>query len=106
MGNEFKGMWGKEKTFFNPNFNFSSTQLAPYTVSGSFDGDLKVNLSRDSSDSNPLGYSMGMDISADKFTLAPSINYLIADGIRLSSSMSFDSEYECKLAIGVAYEFS
>jgi len=56
IANEINGKWGKDKSFFNPSVSFSSRQLAPYTISGSFSGDLSLNVGRDISESNKLGY--------------------------------------------------
>ena len=47
-----------------------------------------------------------MQMSADKFTLSPSLNYQIVDSVRLVTTMSLDSEYESKMAIGAEYDFS
>ena len=67
---------------------------------------MSFNLSKDISDTERLGYSVGLDLSMDRSSLTPTLLYQIADNIRLISSCSFDSDLGAKLAIGAEYEFS
>ena len=75
FGNEFKGMWHnkKEKRFFNPKIDFSSKQLAPYTISGSIDADMemRVKVDREATDNELWGYSFEVKQSPDALTLIP-----------------------------------
>lgn len=76
FGNEFSGHWGKDDaTFFNPTFSFTDKQLAPYSINGSFNGDLSLNLSRDISENTPWGYQIGLELTPDKMTVSPTFFY-------------------------------
>ena len=101
-------MWGEngDRSFFNPNINFTSKQLAPYTISGGFDGDLNVNIAKEPNESNIWGGSMGLQLSPDKLTLSPTLSYKIAEHVRLVYNMQVDSDFTCKLAVGAEYDFS
>jgi long-subunit fatty acid transport protein len=61
---------------------------------------------RDISESNKLGYSMGVNLTPDKCTLTPTLMYQIMDNIKLVSSVAVDSDYGWRLSLGAEYEFS
>ena len=86
--------------------SFSDKRLSPYIVSGDFNGDLNLTIQREINAANPLGYSLGFNIGADKLTLSPSLWYQLTEGIKFFGSMSVDSELGVRANAGLEYEFS
>ena len=107
FGNEITKSWARDDiSLFNPSLSFSDKQMSPYKISGSFNGDLDATVERDTSPTNPLGFSIGVNLTEDKITVSPSLNYQVSDKIKVFSSVALDSDLSAKLSCGAEYEFT
>lgn len=67
---------------------------------------MNLNVGRDTSETNPFGYQIGVSMKPDKCSLSPMFFYQLSESVRLINTMSIDSDYVINGGVGAEYEFS
>ena len=94
----------KIDTWLNPYLSFVSKQLHPFVMMGGFNfvtGDLDCSVNREAQEGEKLGYSLGLNLGRDKFSIAPMVIYELTNSVKMNLQVSLDSNYSIKNTLGL-----
>jgi hypothetical protein len=98
-----KGEW------VNPAIQFTSSQLAPFTLSGAFnpiDRGFNLKIDREKQDSEKLAYSTAFTFTENQAALNQVVGYELTNQIDLTANMTFSTDEKIQMALGVYYKLA
>eukprot|EP00347_Sterkiella_histriomuscorum_P012930 403366679 len=92
-----------------PALSFSSSQLAPFMIDGSYNlsnDSIGFGIRRDVKGNSGFGYQLHLSMSEDDVTVAPHLIFQVSKDITLSSQFSISHKGNVTASIGVNYNYS